>query len=247
MCYNGMPRKAMLLAAGYGSRLRPVTDMVPKCMAPVGGKPLLEHTLERLCRYGVTDLVVNVSYLAGVLLSYFGNGERWGVRLTYSVEDEPLGTAGGVKRVSHLFDEAFFLLYGDNLSTCRLDRMWEFHCQQGGLATLALHHRDDPTQSGIVGLDDKDRIVRFLEKPRPDQVFSHWVSAGIAILEPEVLAAIPEGGTPDFGKDVFPALLSGGAPLNGYRMTGDENLWWVDNLADLERVEREWREREASA
>ena len=230
----------MILAAGQGTRLRPLTDHIPKCMMPVGGKPVLEHTIQWLRQYEITDLIINLCHLPDVVMSHFGDGSRWGVKITYSVEEELLGTAGGVKNVAWFFDGPFFLWYGDNLSTCRLDRLWEFHRVKGGIATIALHHRDDPTQSGIVGLDENDRIVRFQEKPQPDQVFSRWVSAGIFVLEPIVLEAIPANGAPDFGRDVFPALLARGAALYGYRMSPSEGLWWIDTLQDLERVRLTW-------
>jgi len=227
----------MILAAGQGTRLRPLTESIPKCMMPIGGKPLLEHTILWLRKYGVTDLMINLHYLPQVVKDYFGDGQRCGVRVTYSVEKEALGTAGGVKNVAWFFDGPFFVWYGDNLSTCRLDRLWEFHRAKGGIVTIALHYREDPTQSGIVGLDENDRIVRFLEKPTPDQVFSHWVSAGIFVLEPAVLQAIPAEGTPDFGRDVFPGLLADGQSLYGYRMSPDEDLWWIDTPEDLQSVQ----------
>lgn len=233
-----LPSKAMILAAGYGTRLRPVTDTVPKCMVPIGGKPLLQHTVERLRAYGVTQLVINVSYLPDVVMNHFGDGQRFGVEITYSREAEPLGTSGGVHKAATFFDGPFWVWYGDNLSTCRLDQLWRFHRSQGGIATIALHYREDPTQSGIVGLDDRGCIVRFLEKPRAEEVFSHWVSAGIYLLEPYVLQAIPDGAS-DFGRDIFPQLLAQGAGLNGYRMSDQEHLWWIDTLQDLQRVEEQ--------
>jgi NDP-sugar pyrophosphorylase family protein len=226
----------MLLAAGHGSRLRPLTDTCPKCMAPIAGKPLIEHTIEWLRGHGVTRIMMNVSYLADAIVGYFGDGRPWEVEISYSREAEPLGTAGGVKRAESFFDGPFFVWYGDNIGTCRLDRLWDFHRSRGGLAGIALLHRDDPTQSGIVGLDETGRIERFLEKPRPDQVFSHWVSAGIYVLERRVLDEIPADGTPDFGRDVFPALLAGGERLYGYRMGPDERLGWIDTMADYERL-----------
>jgi NDP-sugar pyrophosphorylase family protein len=127
--------------------------------------------------------------------------------------------------------------YGDNLSHCDLHRLMAFHSAKGAAGTIALHHRDDPTSSGIVGLDDQDRITCFLEKPRADQVFSHCVSAGIFALEPEVLDAIPPLGAPDFGRDVFPALLARGTPLYGYCLSEAEGLAWIDTPADLEQIE----------
>ncbi|MGA9768311.1 MAG: nucleotidyltransferase family protein [Blastocatellia bacterium] len=228
--------KAMLLAAGRGTRLRPMTETVSKCMIEIAGKPVLEHNVERLREFGVTDIVINLHYLPEAVMNHFGNGSRFGIRIRYSHEPELLGTAGAVKKVAPFFDAPFFVWYGDNLSTCRLDRLRELHEAKGGVASIALHHRDDPTQSGIVGLDDNDRIVRFLEKPCADQIFSHWVSAGILALDPCAMEAIAADRAVDFGRDVFPALLESGASLYGYRMSEDEGLWWIDTEADLQRV-----------
>jgi mannose-1-phosphate guanylyltransferase len=234
---KAMPTRAMLLAAGEGLRLRPFTETVPKCMLTVAGKPVLEHNIEWLRKFGVTDLVINLHYLPEAVVNHCGDGSRLGVRINYSMEPELLGTAGAVRNAAHFFDDAFFVWYADNLSTCRLDRLWELHSARGGVATIALHRRDDPTQSGIVGLDETDRIVRFLEKPRPEQVFSHWVNAGILLLEPGVIDSIPSRGASDFGRDVFPALLGAGEVLIGYRMAGGEGLWWIDTAADFKRVQ----------
>jgi mannose-1-phosphate guanylyltransferase len=233
-----MPRKAMLLAAGLGTRLHPLTDSVSKCMIPIAGKPLLEHNVGVLRSYGVTDLVINLHHLPETVMNHFGDGSGFGVRITYSHEPELLGTAGAVKKVERFFDGPFFIWYGDNLSTCRLDRLWQFHQSRRGVATIALHHREDPTRSGIVGLDLDDRITRFLEKPRPDQIFSNWVSAGILVLEREVLKAIPAESVVDFGRDVFPALTQQDCAVFGYRMSEDESLWWIDTTEDLARVEQ---------
>jgi mannose-1-phosphate guanylyltransferase len=234
---ENLPARAVVLTAGRGTRLRPFTETVPKCMAPLSGRPLLEHTVERLRDYGVTQLCVNLHYLPEVVPAHFGDGGRWGVQITYSFEEELLGTAGSVKKMAADFDEPFFVWYGDNLSSCRLDLLWRQHVEKGADVTVALHEREDPTQSGIVGLDDDGRITRFLEKPRPEQVFSHLVSAGIFVLNPSVLDAVPAEGASDFGRDVFPRLLAEGARLYGYRMGEGEGLWWIDTPADLQRVQ----------
>jgi NDP-sugar pyrophosphorylase family protein len=232
-----MPTKAMLLAAGKGTRLRPLTDRVSKCMVAIAGKPILEHNIERLKSYGVTEIVINLHYRPESILAHLGDGSRFGIHLTYSFEPVLLGTAGAVRQVAALWDAPFFVWYGDNLSDCRLDRLWQLHVARRGLATIALHHRDDPTQSGIVALDAQDRIVRFLEKPRAEQVFSHWVSAGLLVLEPRLLDAIAEGEPVDFGRDVFPCMLERGEAIYGYRMAEDEHLWWIDTLVDYERAQ----------
>lgn len=234
---RAMPTKAMVLAAGRGTRLRPLTEAVSKCMVAAAGKPILEHNVERLKSYGVTDIVINLHYRPESITAHFGDGRRLGVRITYSFEPQLLGTAGAVKKVAAVFDAPFFVWYGDNLSDCRLDRLWQLHAARDAAATIALHRRDDPTQSGIVGLDAGDRVTRFLEKPRAEQVFSHWVSAGILVLDPRVLDAIAPDVTADFGRDVFPALLERGEAIYGYRMAEDEHLWWIDTPADYERVQ----------
>jgi NDP-sugar pyrophosphorylase family protein len=236
----GLPAQAMVLAAGQGMRLRPLTESLPKCMVRLGGKPLLEYGISWLRKHDVTNLAINLHHLPEAVTEYFGDGRRWGVHITYSLEQEPLGTAGGVKHMASFFQGPFFVWYGDNLSTCRLDRLWAHHRACGAAVTVALHYREDPIHGGIVGLDAQDRITRFLEKPAPNEVFSRWVNAGIYVLEPGVLDAIPAGRPVDFGRDVFPAMLAAGRALYGYRMSGPERLWWIDRSEDLQRVEREW-------
>jgi NDP-sugar pyrophosphorylase family protein len=240
--------KAMILAAGQGTRLRPLTEGIPKCMIPIGGRPILEHTVAWFARHDVRDIMINLYFMPQVVIDHFGDGSRWGVNITYSIEQEALGTAGGVKNVAWFFDNAgdsrkrapFVVWYGDNLSYCDLDRMLRFHACNGGLVTMALFYREDVSQSGIVALDDDDRILGFLEKPRPEQVFSHWVNAGILILEPVVLQFIPSG-RQDFSFDVLPALLAADRRLYGYRLSESEGLWWIDTPADLARVQAEWK------
>lgn len=230
------PTKAMILAAGEGRRLRPFTDALPKCMIPVAGKPVLEHAIEHLCHYGVSEVIINVCFLAGVIREYFGDGHRWGVQITYSEEPHLFGTAGGVKRVRWFFDCPSYVWYGDNLSTCNLARLYQVHRARGGLATIALFHREDPSASGVAELGADDRIMTFQEKPLRHQARSRWINAGIYVMEPELVDAIPDGDAPDFGRDVFPALLASGAPLYGYRMSEPERLWWIDTPQDLDRV-----------
>jgi len=175
--------------------------------------------------------------LGEVIERHFGDGSAFGVRITYSREPELLGTAGALaKAKGHFQRKPFFVWYGDNLSHCELDRMWELHCRQGGVGTVALHQRDDVLQCGIVSIDDSDRITRFVEKPAPDQVFSNWVSAGIMLFEPNILRFIRPGFS-DFGRDVFPAVLNSGLRLNGYQLSQAEGLWWIDRVEDLNRLE----------
>jgi NDP-sugar pyrophosphorylase family protein len=243
MTSGKLPAKAMLLAAGEGTRLRPLTNHVPKSMVPVGGKPVLEHNIEWLHRFGVTEFMINLYYKPDVVKDYFGDGSQWGVTIDYSVEEELLGTAGGVKKVEHFFDGPFFVWYGDNLSNIDLHKFFNFHEQNAGIATVALFYREDPTASGIVGLDSNKRITRFLEKPSADQVFSHWVSAGIYLLEQPVLNYIPPFSVSDFGHDVIPAMLADDVPMYGYEMGEEGKLWWIDTPTDFKRIKELFERR----
>ncbi len=235
----------MVLAAGEGLRLRPLTERLPKSMIRVGGKPVLEHTLAWLRRHGVAEVLINLYHRPEAIREHFGDGARLGMRIVYSREDRMLGTAGGVKNAAWFFRGPFLLLYGDNLSTCDFSRLLAFHRRCGGLATLALFEREDATSSGIAQLGPDGRITRFLEKPSREQCFSHLVNAGIYVLEPELLNWIPAEGAPDFGRDVFPYLLAAGQPIYGYRMPEDERLWWMDTPQDLERLQMSWPKERA--
>lgn len=208
--------KGMILAAGEGKRLRPLTRYLPKPMLPLAGRPLLEHVITHLRDCGVTRLAINLHYLPEAVMGYFGDGSRWGVSLRYSVEDQLLGSAGGVKRLQPFFDDTFLLYYGDVYTRADLRPMIEFHRQSGALATMGLYRVLDPWNRGIVQLDDAGAIARFVEKPSRDQVFSDLANAGIYVLEPEVLDMIPEGQVWDFGHDVFPAMLAQGSHVAGY-------------------------------
>jgi NDP-sugar pyrophosphorylase family protein len=208
--------KGMILAAGEGRRLRPLTDQAPKPMLPLAGRPLLEHIIVHLRNCGLTDLAVNLYHLPAVVMDYFGDGRRWGVNLRYSVEERLLGSAGGVKQLESFFDDTFVVYYGDVLTWADLRPMIEFHRHAGVTATLGLYQVPDPWNRGIVELNQDGAIVRFAEKPPPEQVFSNLANAGIYVLEPAVLARIPAGQPYDFGHDVFPRMLADGLPLAGY-------------------------------
>lgn len=224
----------MILAAGKGTRLRPLAERLPKPMLPIAGRPVLEHNIRLLASHGIRDVVINLHHRPEAITNYFGDGQAWGVSITYSYEPVLLGTAGAVKNMESCFAQTFLVLYGDNLTTCDLGSFIAFHRGKGGYATIALFYREDPLASGIVEVDSYDRILRFLEKPPPSAVFSHWVSAGLFVLEPEVLGYIPSEPPSDFGHHTFPAMLARGCPLYGYRMR--EGLWWIDKPADYQHV-----------
>ena len=208
--------KAMILAAGEGMRLRPLTNKVPKPMLELGGRPLIAYLIDLLRSHGVRDIAINLHHKPEVIRAYLGDGSRFGVRITYSWEDVLLGSAGAVKKMEHFFDDSFFVLYGDVLTDIDLSALADLHRSRRVSLTMALYLAEDPTRCGIVDIDDDGRVQRFLEKPQPQEVFSRWASAGIYVVEPDVLRLVPEGSFFDFGADLIPLLLREGALLCGY-------------------------------
>jgi len=213
--------KAMILAAGRGTRLLPLTATCPKPMVPIAGRPLLEYTIRLLAQHGFDELVVNLHHLPQAIRDYFGDGCKWDVKLSYSFEEELLGTAGAIRKLADFFDQRFLVYYGDHLSNANLSSLWQFHEKAGALATLGLLWKEDPSASGIVELDSSQRVQRFTEKPGPDQTFANYlVNAGIYVLEPEIMQWIHPPPPRDFGYDVFPALLADQRPVYGHRLQG---------------------------
>jgi mannose-1-phosphate guanylyltransferase/phosphomannomutase len=228
--------RALILAAGEGTRLRPLTLERPKPMLPVGGRPILEHLIALLRRYGVVEIAINLHYKPEAILDYFGDGSDFGVSLTYSYEERLLGSAGAARRLAWFFDSPFLVLYGDVLTDLDLSALVNRHRATGAVATLALYRVPDPSRCGIVELAEDNRIVRFVEKPPPDDLFSDLANAGIYVLEPSVLADVPAGQPFDFGHDLFPRLLGRGLPLYGFCLPG--------YLLDIGSIER-YRQAEA--
>jgi NDP-sugar pyrophosphorylase family protein len=216
--------KAMILAAGVGSRLSPLTLFMPKPMAPIANKPVMEHIIDLLASHGVKEIAANLNYLPDQIESYFGDGQRWGVKLTYSLERTLLGTAGAVRRISNFFNGPFWVLMGDSLTDVDLGAMHEFHRQKGALATIALHPVDDPTRFGVVQLQEDGRILRFQEKPKRQDACSNLVNMGVYLFEPSILEKIPPGEVYDFGHQLFPRLLDEGVPFYGYQ----SDCYWSD-------------------
>ena len=207
--------KAMLLAAGAGTRLRPLTDKCPKPMLRIGGRPLLEHTVRLLKRYGIREAAVNLHHLPGKVMNHFGDGSRFGVGMHYSVETELLGSAGALVNFRDFFDDTFVVIYGDLLTRANLKKMISFHRKHRGMVTVGLYKVDNPTECGLVDLDAGGRISRFVEKPKKAEVFTDLANTGVYVLEPEVLKRIPRKVPCDFGKDLFPRLLKDNVPMFG--------------------------------
>jgi NDP-sugar pyrophosphorylase family protein len=235
----------MILAAGEGSRLHPLTADRPKPMIPIAGVPILEHNVRRLVQHGFNEIVINVHHRGDVIESHIGDGARFGATIHYSREERLLGTAGGVRRAMSLLGDRFLVVYGDNLSLCDFSALFVRHVESAAWMTMALYHREDPTSSGIVEVDAGWRVRRFLEKPSPHEVFSNWVNGGVLALDARVMDLIPENQPCDFGRDVVGALLALGAPVTGFPMGPD--LWWIDTLDDYERTARVFADAKAAA
>ncbi|MCW5940207.1 MAG: NTP transferase domain-containing protein [Fimbriimonadaceae bacterium] len=217
--------KAVVMAGGEGSRLRPLTSNRPKPLVPVVNRPIMGHILSQLALHGFKEVVATLHYLPDEIQNALGDGSEHGVCMTYSIEDVPLGTAGSVKQAEALIkDDTFLIVSGDALTDCHLSKALEFHKSRQSLATIVLSRVPNPLEFGIVITDDSGRIERFLEKPGWGEVFSDTVNTGIYILEPEILDKMESNLRYDWSGDIFPALLAEQAPMYGY--VSDE--YWCD-------------------
>ncbi|HET7856605.1 MAG TPA: NDP-sugar synthase, partial [Gaiellaceae bacterium] len=216
--------KAVVMAGGEGTRLRPLTSNQPKPMVSIVGKPCMEHILELLKAHGFEDVIVTVAFLPQAIRSYFGSGESIEMNIEYSVEESPLGTAGSVRLASGRLDDTFLVISGDALCDFDLGKLVRFHKEKGSAATIALKSVENPLEFGIVVTDDEGRVERFLEKPSWSQVFSDTINTGVYVLEAEVLNHVPTDRPYDFSKELFPLLLEMGRPVYGHVVEG----YWQD-------------------
>jgi mannose-1-phosphate guanylyltransferase/phosphomannomutase len=216
--------KAVVMAGGEGSRLRPLTIGRPKPMVPMVSKPVMGHILDLLKRQGITEVVVTLHFMPEVIQSYFGDGGGLGIKIHYAVEETPLGTAGSVKNAQQYLDEPFVIISGDAVTDINLQEVIAFHQEKGAEATLTLYRVPNPLEYGVIITDADGKITQFLEKPSWGEVISDTVNTGIYVIDPAVLDLIPEGVSTDWSKDVFPQLLESGRPLYGYVADGS----WTD-------------------
>lgn len=218
--------RAVIMAGGEGTRLRPLTSLLPKPMVPIVNQPVMEHILGLVKHHGITEVVATLAFMPRVIQDYFGEGDEWGMSISYAVEDTPLGTAGSVKNAASLIggDEPILVISGDALTDIDLSSVIEFHREKGGAVTIALTSVPDPLDFGVVITDDDGRIVRFLEKPTWGQVFSDHINTGIYVIEPWVLEKVPSDRPYDFSADLFPRLMEEGHALYGMVADG----YWCD-------------------
>ncbi len=216
--------KAVVMAGGEGSRLRPLTIRRPKPMVPIAGKPVMEHILNLLKRHGITEVVITVQYLASNIEDYFGNGSQFGMRITYSREDVPLGTAGSVKNAEDQLTEPFLVISGDALTDYNLTDIIKYHQEKKAMATLTLAHVHNPLEYGVIITNEEGHITQFLEKPSWGEVFSDTINTGIYVIDPKIFSYFEKNKQFDFSQELFPMMLKNGDPIYGYVSDG----YWCD-------------------
>jgi NDP-sugar pyrophosphorylase family protein len=203
--------KAYIVAAGLGTRLRPLTYTTPKCMIDIGGRPLLWYHIMQLKYHGITDLWINTHLLPDIVTSYFDNGSRFGVQITYSFEPELLGTSGALKNPGTGITEAFsrekefIVTYADNFTNIDYSKLIDFHHLKKSFMTIAANHSEEPWTKGVIEIDSDSKIIRMVEKPPRQEVQSDLTNAGIYLCSSEILSLIPPGNS-DFAADIVPRL-----------------------------------------
>lgn len=213
--------KAMVLAAGVGSRLEPLTTQVPKPIVPVGNIPVMEHLLKLLAKHNFTDICANLHYMPEKLIEYFGDGKKFGVNLTFNTEEKLSGDAGGVRACREfLKDGTFIVIMGDLIADTDLTSVINEHKKKKALASIAIKEMDDVSRFGVVVTDENGFITGFQEKPSNEEALSKFISTGIYVLEPEIFDHIPETGDYGFGRQLFPTLVSKKLPVLGVKIGG---------------------------
>ncbi|MCD8502236.1 MAG: NTP transferase domain-containing protein [Bacillaceae bacterium] len=216
--------KGVIMAGGKGTRLRPLTCNIPKPMVPLIHKPVMEYSIDLLKKYGITEIAVTLQYLPEVIKDYFGDGSKFGVKLHYFEETQPLGTAGSIKNAESFLDETFVVISGDALTDFDLQKGIDYHNEKGSLTTIFMKQVDCPLEYGVIMINEDGEIIRFLEKPSWNEVFSDTVNTGIYIIEPEVFQYLEKDIATDFSKDLFPLLMKDKKPLFGFHAEG----YWSD-------------------
>lgn len=210
--------KAVILAAGKGKRLKQITNDTPKVMIRINGKPILEYHIKQLAQAGIVDIYINLHHLPEKIKHYFEDGHRWGVDISYSYEEKILGTAGAIKNLEkELTQGEFLVVYGDNYLNIDYGDLMKFSKQKKGIATTAAYEKEEVKGTGILDFNENGEVLRFKEKPREDEVFSHWVNAGVYYFRKEIFNFI-EPGFSDFAFDVFPRILRNKKKLYAYKL-----------------------------
>jgi len=226
--------KAIILAGGLGTRLRPLTNKTPKPLLPIKGKPIIEHAILNFKKYGITDIILSVGYKADKIKEYFGDGSSL-VNISYSVEDEPLGTGGAIKKASKKIKETFITINGDNLCDANWAELIKFHKEQNAKITMGFSPREDVENWGIAKLDG-NKIVYFIEKPTRENAPSNLNNAGLYVIEPEALNILPEGKS-NIERECFEIQVKKGIVF-AYKHPGQ---WYpTDNLEQYKIAKKEF-------
>jgi mannose-1-phosphate guanylyltransferase/phosphomannomutase len=237
-------KKAMILAAGEGTRLRPLTLNTPKTMLLVADIPVIVHIIHWLKLFGINEIGINLHYLGDRIVSCLGDGVPMGVKIEYSKEEKILGTAGGVKRMESFFRECpFIVVYGDVLTDFNLGKMIDYHFMTKALATIALVTVTNTCEVGVVELNKEGRIVSFVEKPPAGTEKSHLANGGIYILEPQIFDHILKDESSDFAFDIFPQMLNEGFPIYGYKLKQEDYLIDIGSLDKYRKANTDYLSR----
>lgn len=228
--------RAMILAAGEGSRLRPLTSEIPKSLLPVGDTQIIVHQLRWLRIHGVSEVAINLHHFGEKIQNELGDGSQFGMRIYYSHEEELLGTAGGVKKMEYLFNDTFFIIYGDIYTILNLSEMAEVHIQKKALITVALFNTLKPWEVGIVEINDDYKLLSFTEKPPKGTEKGNLSNGGIYIVEPGIFNYIPEATHYDFGHNVFPQLMAEDIPVYGYVLRPGDYLIDIGTIENYRQV-----------
>lgn len=216
--------QAIILAGGKPTQLHCHLSDCPKPMTPLFDRPVMEHLIGLLRRNGITDIIAALSRDSNEMIEYFGDGSRWGVKIRYSIESEPMGTAGAVKQARNMLDGRFLVIHGDIITDFDLRSAINKHEKSSAIATILTAQTDEPTQFGLIDMDSSGNVTRILEKPKSEKAFTNTVSTGIYILEPEAISCIPYDKISDFPRQVFPAMLANMEPIRALSMPG----YWCD-------------------
>ncbi len=232
-----IPKKAVLLVGGTGTRLRPLTYEIPKALLPIHGKTLTEHLFDLFKKYDVNETIMAVGYLREKIIDYFGDGSKFGMKLKYIEEKEPLGTAGPIKLAKEMLNDTFIVSNGDELKDIDVEEMYKVHKENQASVTIALTTVEDPSQYGVARLSGS-KILEFVEKPKKEDAPSKLINSGFYIIEPEVIDMIPDGFAM-LEKEVFPKLAKQGK-LFGFPFSGQ----WFDtgNIERYDKAIKKWKD-----
>lgn len=221
--------KAVIIAGGLGTRLRPLTNNTPKPIVPVVNRPFVVHQIEHLVKHGVDEIIINLHYLSGEIKKIMEEEKKqWGIKIYYSIEESPLGTAGAVKNAEQFFDDEPMIVFnGDILTDLNITKLVNFHREKKATVTLTLTEVEDPTAFGLILRDDNDRVTRFIEKPgwnTVNAVKAKTINAGTYVVDPKIFNEVPCGEKYSFERQLYPSLLKKGVPIYGYL----SKSYWLD-------------------